>query len=126
MVIPIGPRLFLLAQFTLYIFVCTKVHLGCSLLKHALDIHEIVVPVSNRDIVLFLLIVTRKFMAYFMLVNLTSIISSVHDSHSESDEESKLLPGLLESWGSLVSSVSDFVFLDDHVCPVILLTWSLV
>ena len=59
------------------IYFCTNVGLGCSLLKHALDIHEIVAPVSNRDIVLFLLIVTGKFAAYFMLLNLTSIILSV-------------------------------------------------
>ena len=30
-VVPIGPRLFLLAPFTLYIFVCTNVGLVCSL-----------------------------------------------------------------------------------------------
>ena len=72
---------------------------GCSLLKHAFDIHEIVAPVSDRDIVLFLLIVTGKFMAYFMLPHLTLMILSVHDSHAESDEESRLLSGLLESWG---------------------------
>ena len=110
-----------MALLTLYAFVCTKVGLGCSLSKHALDIHEIAAPLSNRDIVLFLLIVTRKFVAYFMLLNLTSIISSVHDS--QSDEESRLLSGLSESWGSLISSGSDLVFLYVHVCPVILLTW---
>ena len=90
MVIPIGPRLVPSAPFTLYIFVCTNVDLGCSLLKHASDIHEIVVLVSNRDIMLFLLIVMGKFMAYFMLLNLTLIILSVHDSHPESDEESRI------------------------------------
>ena len=53
MVIPIGPRLFPSASFTLYVFVCTTVGLGCSLSKHAFDIQEVVAPVSNRDIVLF-------------------------------------------------------------------------
>ena len=97
-VIPIGWRLFPSAPFTLYIFVCTNVGLGCSLSKHALDTHEIAAPVSNRYIVLFLLIVTGELMAYFMLLNLTSIISSVHDSHSESDEGPKLLYGLSKYW----------------------------
>ena len=125
MVIPIGQRLFPLAPFILYIFVCTNFGLGCRLLNHALDIHEIVAPVLNRDIMLFLIMVTGKFVAYFMLLNFISIISSVHDSHSESDEESKLPSGLVESWGSLVSSGSDFVLLGVHVCPLISLTWSL-
>ena len=40
--IPIGPRLFPLVPFTLYVFVCANVGLGCSLLKHAFDIQEIV------------------------------------------------------------------------------------
>ena len=94
--------------------------------KHTFDIQEIVAPVSNREMVLFLLIVTGKFTAYFILLNLTSIIASAHDSHSESDEESRLLSGLLEAWEYLTSSCSAFVFLDVHVCPIILLTWSLV
>ena len=34
-----------------------------SLSKHAYDIQEMVVPVSNKDIILLLLIVTRKFVA---------------------------------------------------------------
>ena len=38
---------------------------------------------------LFLLMVTGKFVAYFILLSVTSINSPVHDSHSESDEESK-------------------------------------
>ena len=118
MVIPIEPRLYPLAPFILYIFVCTNFGLGCSLLKHALDICEIVAPVSNRDIALFLLMVTGKFVAYFMLLNLTSTISSVCNSHSESDEESKLLSGVSELWGSLESSGSDFAFLDVCACPV--------
>ena len=54
MVIPIGPRLFLLAPFTMYIFAYTNVGLGCSLSKHALDIHEIVAPVSKRYSVIFI------------------------------------------------------------------------
>ena len=86
-VIPIEPRLFPLASFTLYVLVCTNVGLGCSLLKDAFGIQDMVAPVSNRDTGLFLLIVTGKFAAYFMLLNLTSIISSAHDSHSEYDEE---------------------------------------
>ena len=97
-VIPIGPRLFLSAPFTLCVFVCTNFGFGCSLSKHALDIHEIVAPVSNRGIVLFLLIAMGKLVAYFMLLTVTSIVSSVYDSHSESDVDSKLLSGLLRSW----------------------------
>ena len=116
-VVPIGPVLFPSALFTLFVFVCTNFGLGCSLLKYALNIHEIVVPVSNRHIVLFLLIVTGKFMTYFMLLSLTLIILSVHDSHSESDEGSKLLSGMSESWGFLGSAGSDFVLLG--VCPLI-------
>ena len=124
--IPIGPRLFPSAPFTLYIFVCTNVDLCHNLSKHVFDIHETVVPVSNIYIVLFLLIDTGKFVAYFMLLNLISIISLVCDNHSESDEESRLLLRLLQSWWSLVPSCSDFVVLDVHVCPIISLTWSLV
>ena len=83
---------------------------------------EMVAPVSNREMVLLLLIVTGKFAAYFILVNLTSIISSAYDSHSEADEESRLLSGLSKSWGSLISSGSVFVVSDAHVWPIILLT----
>ena len=54
----IGQRLLPSVPFTLCVFVCTNVSLGCSLSKHAFDIQEIVAPVS---IVLFLLIVTGKF-----------------------------------------------------------------
>ena len=75
---------------------------------------EMVASVSNREIVLLLLIVTGKFEAYFMLLNLTSIISSAHESYSESEEESMLLSRLSEPWGSL-SSGSDVVFLDSLV-----------
>ena len=107
-VVPIGPRLFPLALFTLYIFVCANFGLGCSLLKHAFDIHEIVAPVSNRDTVLFLLMVTGKFVAYLMLLSVTSIISLVCDSHSESDEESKLPLGMLESGGPQYLQVYSF------------------
>ena len=74
---------------------------GCSLLKHAFDIQEIVAPVSNRGMVLFLLIVTGKFAAYVMLLNLILIFSSVYYSHCESNEDTRLLSGLLESWGVL-------------------------
>ena len=76
---------------------------------------EMVAPVSNREMVLMLLIVTGKFAAYFILLNLTSIISSADDSHTESDEESSLLSRLSESRGSLISSGSGLVFLDAHV-----------
>ena len=107
----------------IYLFVCTNVGLHCSLLKLVLDIHEIVASVSNRDKVFFLIIVTGKCVAYFMLLNLTLIISLVYGSHYE---ELILLSGLSEPWVSLVSSGSDCVFLDVHVCPVISLTWLLV
>ena len=119
MVIPIRPRLLPSAPFTLYVCVCTNAGFGCSLLKHAFDIQEIVAPVSNREMMLFLLIVTGKFAAYFILLILTSIISSACNSHSESDGESGLLSGLLESLGTLISSGSDFVFLDAHVSSII-------
>ena len=72
---------------------------------------KMVAPVSNREMVLLLLIVTGKFAACFILFILTSIISLACDSHSESDEESRLLSRLSESWWSL-SSGSDLVFLD--------------
>ena len=88
-----------------------------------------VTPVLNREMVLFLLIVTGKFAAHFILFSLTSIISSAHDIHSKSDEESRLLSGLLEPWGSLTSSGSDFVFLDANVTNnfinlIISVAWS--
>ena len=73
---------------------------------------EMVVPVSNRKMVLLLLTVTQKFAAYFIFLNLTSIILLAHASHFESDEESRLLSGLSESRGSLMSLGSDFVFLE--------------
>ena len=65
-VVPQGPRLLPLASFTLYIYVCINVGLGSSLSKHAFDIQEMVVPVSNKDMALFLLIITGKFVAYFV------------------------------------------------------------
>ena len=89
MVIPIGPRLLPLAPITLCVCVCTNDGLGCNLSKHAFDIQEIVTPVSNREMALFLLIAGGKFAAYFILLNLTSIILSAYDSHSESDKESR-------------------------------------
>ena len=70
------------------------VGLGLSLSKHAFDQQEMVVPVSHNYMVLFLLIVTGKFAEYFVLLNLTSIISSSYDSHSESEEEFSMLSGL--------------------------------
>ena len=111
-VVLIGTRLLLLAPFTLNVCVWTNAGLGCNLSKHAFDMKEMVTPVSNREMVLLLLIVTGKFAAYFILLNLTSIISSVHNSHSESDEESRLLSELLESWWLLKSSGFDLVVLD--------------
>ena len=71
--------------------------MGCNLSKHDFDTQEIVGPVSNREMVLLLSVVTEKFAAFFILLNLISIISSAHDSHSESEEESMLLSRLLES-----------------------------
>ena len=50
-----------------------------------------VASVSNREMVVLLLIVTEKFAAYLILLNLTSIILSAPDSHSESEEDSMLL-----------------------------------
>ena len=69
--------------------------------------------------------VTRKFAAYFMSLMVSSITSSVHDSHSESDEVLKLLLGLLESGWLLPTAflVSDFVPLIESVWPVTSLTW---
>ena len=108
------------------IYFCTNICLGCSLSKKVFDIHEIVAPASNRDIVLFIFIATGKSVAYFMLLNLISIISSVCDSLSEFNEESRLLSGLLESLGSLISFKFQFCVLDVHACPIISLTWWLV
>ena len=63
-----------------------------------------VTPVPNRDIVSLLLIVTRKFAAYFVLLNLTLIISYSFDSHSDSEEKSSMLSELSESQcSSLIS-----------------------
>ena len=73
-----------------------------------------VAPVSNRENVLFLLTVMGKFAAYLTMLNLTSILLSAHDSHSEPDEESKLLSGAVRVMGSSISSGSDSVFLDTH------------
>ena len=84
-VIPRQPKLLLLAPFTLHVCICTNATLDCSLSKHALDIQKMVAPVSNRERVLFLLIMTRNFAAYFILLSLILIISTAHDSHSESE-----------------------------------------
>ena len=86
------------APFTLYVCVCINVGLGSSLSKHPFDIHEMAVPVSNKDMVLFLLVVTGKFVIHFILLNLTSIILFACDSHSKSKEESRILSELSESW----------------------------
>ena len=111
-VLPRGPRLLPSAPLTLYMCVCVSVGLGSSLSKHVFDIQEMVVPVSNKDIVLLLLIVTRKFAVYFMLLNLTSIILFSLASHSESKEELSMLTDLSESWCSLLFSGSESVFPD--------------
>ena len=73
---------------------------------------EMVAPMSNREMALLLLTVTGKFAAYFILLNLTSIILPAHDSHSVSDEKSRLPSGLFVSWGSLLFSGSDFFWID--------------
>ena len=125
MVVPRGLRLLLSAPLTLYMCVCFSVGLGSSLSKHDFDIQEMVVPVSNKDIVLLLLIVTGKFAAYFMLVNLTSIILFSLDSHSESEEELSMLSELSESRCSLLISGSESVVLYVCVELVISLTLSL-
>ena len=78
------------------------------IVKTCFDIQEMVAPVSNREMVVLLLIGTGKFPTYFILLNLTSIISSAHDGHSEHEEESMLPSRLLVSYGSL-SSGSDLV-----------------
>ena len=92
-----------------------SVGLGSSLSKYAFDIQDIVAPVSNKDIVFVLLIVTEKFVACFVLLNLNSVISFCHDSHSESEEESSMLSELSRSWCSLLFSGSDGVLLGVHV-----------
>ena len=94
---------------------CFNVSLGSSLSKHAFDIQEMVAPVLNKDMVLFLLIVAGKFVAYFVLLNLTSIILSAYDSHSESEEVLSILSELYESWSSLIFLGSDGVLLDVHI-----------
>ena len=87
-VVPRGLTLLLSAPFILYACVWTNTGLGCYLSKHVFDIQEIVAPVSNREMVLLLLIVTRKVAGYFILLNLTSILSSACHSHFESEEDS--------------------------------------
>ena len=69
---------------------------GWSLLKHDLDKHEIVAPVSNKDIALLSVMVTGKFATYFMLLMVTLTTSPVNASHSELDGILKLLLGLSE------------------------------
>ena len=54
-------------------------------------------PVSNRDIVSLILIVTEKFLVYFVLPNLNLIILFSCDSHFESEEESSMLSELSAS-----------------------------
>ena len=68
-----GSRLLPLKPFTLYVCVFISVVLGSISSKHDFDIPDIVVPVSNKDFLL-LLILTGNFMAYFVLLNLTLII----------------------------------------------------
>ena len=100
---------------------CTNAGLGSNLSKHAFDIQEMMGPVSNREMVLLLLIVMGKFAAYFILLNLTSMISSGHDSHYESEEESMFLSSLSESCGSL-SLGSVLVVLGVYVWQIISFT----
>ena len=82
-------------------------------------------PVSNKDIVLLLFIVTGTFVAYFVLLNLTSIILFSCNSHSDSQEELSMLSELSESWCSLLFLASEGVFLDVCVELIISLTLSL-
>ena len=95
-------RLLPLAPLTLYVCVCVSVGLGSSLSKHVFDIQEMVAPLSNKDIVLMLLIVTGKFAVYFVLFNFSSIISLSFDSHSQSKEESSMLSELSVLWCPLL------------------------
>ena len=119
-----GTETFAIGTIDFYVCVCVNVGLGSSLSKHVSDIQEIIVPVSNKDIVL-LLTVIRKGAVYFVLFNLTSIILFSFDSHSESKEESSMLSELSESWCSLLVSGSERVLLDISVGLVTLLTSSL-
>ena len=102
-VVPRGPRLLPLPPFTLYMLAWTNSGSGCNLLKHTFDTQDMVASVSNREMALLLLVITGKFAAYFILLNLTSIISSVHDSQSELEEDLMLLSSLLELCGSISS-----------------------
>ena len=114
-VVPRGPRLLPSAPFTLYVCICTNTGLGSSLSKHAFwHTGNGSSNVEQRFGVIFVNL-TGKFVAYLILLNLTSIIWSVCDSHSESEEESGILSGLSESRFSLISSGSDIVLLDAHV-----------
>ena len=61
-------------------------------------------------------------MAYFVLLNLTSIILSALHSQSESEEEWSVLSELSESWHSLLFLCSNGVLLDVHVCLTTSLT----
>ena len=63
--------------------------------------------------------VTEKFATYFTLLMVTSITSSVHNSHSDSDVVLKLLFGLLEWVWSFVFSASDFVHLMEWVSQLL-------
>ena len=49
---------------------------------------------------------------YLILLSLTSIILSAHDSDSESEEKLRILSELLESQCSLISLVSNVMLLD--------------
>ena len=49
----------------LWVFVSTNIGLGCSLLKLAFDIQEIVAPVSNREMVFFLIYCYREICSIF-------------------------------------------------------------
>ena len=84
-----------------------------------------VAPVSNKDIVLLLLTMTRKCAANFVLLNLTLIILFSFAFHFESKEEFSMLSELSESWCSLLILGSEKVSLDVCVELVILLMSSL-
>ena len=53
-----GTKTVAITPLTLYVCVCVSYGLGSSLSKHAFHIQEMVAPVSNKDVVSLLLIVT--------------------------------------------------------------------
>ena len=93
-VVPRGPTLLPSAPFTLYVHVAVNRSLRSSLPKHAFDMQEIVAPVSKKDTVWLLLILTGKLAAYLVSLSLTWLF---HFSHSESETESMILSELSTS-----------------------------